>query len=122
MAGEVSVLEYEGTPFAELDRYGPGTDETYQTVVSWTVTEGYQGVLEEVAFMTSNYSKTHFQLTIAGTVQFTDKLVQAACSFPWKSGNKLDSESVVLLECKSTDGSSITVDGSITGKILTMGR
>lgn len=121
MAGEVSVLEYEGTPIAALDRHS-GVDTDYQEVVSWTVTEGYQGCLEEVAFVSNEYSKTQFKLVIAGTTQFEDKLVQAACSLPWKSGNKLNSESVVILYAKSTDGTAITVDGSITGKILTMGR
>lgn len=122
MPEEFSVLEYEGIPKAALDQPDAFTSGEYQTIVSWTVTEGYQGVLEEVAFMTSNYLVTQFKLVIAGTTEFEDKKVGAACNLPWESGNKLDSESVVTLYAKSDGITSVTVTASITGKILTMGR
>lgn len=121
MAEEVSVIEYMGTPIARLDRYS-GSDDEYQEVVSWTVTEGYEGVLHEISMVSTNYSKTHFKLVIAGVTQFEDKLIQSALSLPWKD-NKLASESQVILYAKSTDGTtSITVDGSITGKEWTGNR
>lgn len=116
MAEEISVIEYIGTPIAELGRLPATGQDAYQTVVSWTVPEGYQGMLHEVSFVSSNYNKTYFKLTIAGTEQFTDKRVQAALSLIWR-GNKLASGSVVKLEAKS-DGTPIVVDGSITGTTL----
>lgn len=117
MADEVTVLDDLATPIARLDRYA-GDDDTYQEVVSWTVDAGYRGELSEIAFMSSNYSKTEFKLVIAGTTQFTDIVVGAAVSLPFK-GNKLASASVVILYARSPDGiTSITVDGSITGKLL----
>jgi len=103
-----------GTPIAKVDRYS-GTDQAYQTVVSWTVSTGKSGDLKEVSMVTDNYDKTHFKLTIAGEVQFEDKLIQAPLTLPLPE-NKLNAGDVVLLECKSTDGTSIKVDGSITGR------
>ncbi len=103
-----------GDPVAKLGRYS-GSDVTYQTVVSWTVSDGKIGTLKEVSMITDQFSKTHFRLTIAGAKQFEDKLIQSPLTLPFPE-NKLDAGSVVLLECKSTDGTSITVDGSITGR------
>jgi len=103
-----------GTPIAKVDRYSGG-DTTYKTVVSWTVSEGKIGTLKEVSMVTDNYSKTHFRLTIAGVKQFEDKIIQAPLTLPFPE-NDLEAGSEVVLECKSTDGTSITVDGSITGR------
>lgn len=48
---------------------------------------------------------------------FEDKYIQTALSLPWND-NKLDSGVEVAIQAQSDDGSSITVDGSITGKTL----
>ncbi len=104
-----------GKPIARVDRY-EGDSEEYQEVVSWTVTENKRGELKEVSMVTSDYAKTHFKLTIAGEEQFKDKIIQAPLSLPFPDNRGVPSEKTVLLECKSTDGSGITVDGSITGR------
>lgn len=116
MAEEISILEYAGTPVAKLARYS-GTSTDYQSVVTWTVDTGYQGVLFEVAMVSSSYTKTQFKLVIGSSTEFTDKYTQTALSLPWQN-NKLASATTVTLSAKSTDGTSITVDGSITGKLL----
>jgi hypothetical protein len=103
-----------GTPIAKVDRYS-GTDQTYKTVVSWTVSTGKRGDLKEVSMVTDNYSKTHFKLSIAGVEQFKDKVIQAPLTLPFPD-NCIRAGQSVVLECKSTDGTNITVDGSITGK------
>lgn len=48
---------------------------------------------------------------------FQDKYIQAALSLPWND-NKLTAGIEVKWQTKSSDGTSITVDGSITGKTL----
>ena len=108
------TIDLEGTPVAKVDRYS-GSDTVYQTVVSWTVSAGKRGWLQEVSMITNNFEKTQFKLTISGETLFQDKQVQASLTlpFPW---NELTEGSVVLLECKSTDGTAILVDGSITGR------
>lgn len=184
MPEEISLVEYAGKPITELGRHS-GIEQTYQEVVSWAVRVGYQGVLFEVALVSSNYGKTELRLTfkqsLTGTLTFNatdqvtgsgtaftselevgdeiildadetwavvasiesdtaltltaaytgtggsgdgskvwgfyDKVVQAALSLIWKD-NKLASETEVKLEAQSSDGTPITVDGSITGKLL----
>jgi hypothetical protein len=103
-----------GVPIAKVDRYSGGST-SYQTLVSWTVSVGKSGMLKEVSMITSDYDHTYFRLTIAGTKQFEDKLIQGPLTLPFPD-NRLEAGSVVLLECRSTNGTSITVDGSITGK------
>jgi hypothetical protein len=103
-----------GEPIAKVERYSGGST-SYQTVVSWTVSNGKSGMLKEVSMITSDYEHTYFRLTIAGKKQFEDKLIQAPLTLPFPD-NRLNAGSVVLLECRSTDGTSITVDGSITGR------
>lgn len=103
-----------GSPIARVDRYS-GSDEEYQEVVKWTVTKGKQGELKEVSMISDTYAKTEFKLTIAGEEQFTDVIIQAPLTLPFPE-NSLPAGSVVLLECRSTDGTALVVDGSITGR------
>lgn len=111
---EYYISQDTAVPIAKLDRYS-GTDQTYKTVVSWTITSGKRGTLKEVSMITDNYTKTQFKLTIAGTVQFENKYLQSPLTLPFPEDSVLQAEEVVLLQCKSTDGTSIVVDGSITG-------
>lgn len=91
------------------------TSTSYQTVASWTVTSTRTGKLVDISMLSTNYSKTKWQLTIGGVVQFTGLVIDGALT---KTYNDLSlaGGAVVLLEAASSDGSSITADGSITGK------
>ena len=76
MAEELSLLEYAGSPIAEVGRY-EGDDTTYQEVASWTVRSGYQGVLFEVSMMSNMFARTTFRLTtrkvaLTGSLTFTN--------------------------------------------------
>jgi hypothetical protein len=108
------TISPRGTSIAKLDRY-TGTDTSYKTVVSWTVSTGKLGELKEVSMLSDTYAKTQFKLTIAGVEQFKDKVIQASLTLPFAE-NKLSAGDIVLLEAQSTDGTSITVDGSISGR------
>jgi len=99
---------------SEVDRYSGAATE-YQTVVSWTVSSSRLGILKEVSMVSDNYDKTLFKLTIAGEVKFEDVEIQTTLSLPYPD-LVLAPGQQVLLEAKSSDGTSITVDGSITGK------
>lgn len=99
---------------ALLDRYS-GSATTYQTVVSWTVPAGKAGVLSEVEMESDTYAKTLWQLTIAGEVEFTNKAIQGPLALIFPNVN-LAAGAVVLLEAKSSDGTAIVADGTITGK------
>jgi len=104
----------KGTPIARLNRYS-GSDQTYQEVVKWTVSTGKRGNLKEISMYSDNFDKTYWRFTVAGKVQFEDKLIPATLTLPFPD-NELSEGDVVLIECKSTDGTSIKADGSISGK------
>jgi len=105
-----------GTPVAEYGRYS-GSDATYQTLASWTVSTGREGELGEVAMAcanTTSYTNARFRLTIAGEVQFTEARLDLPLNLPFPR-NKLDAGDQVLLEVRSVSGT-VTAAGSITGK------
>lgn len=108
-----------GEPIARVDEQDI-TETEYQTVVSWTVSEGKTGMLREVSMATptaEDYALIEFRLTIAGEKQFENKRTPAPLTLPFPD-NDLPSGSVVLLECRLRPeaGAPITVYGSITGK------
>lgn len=186
MADEISVVEYAGLPIAAVGRYGPGTEQTYQDVVSWTVPDGKQGVLFEASVVTNNFTNTQVRLQLkrplTGTLTLTngstavtgsgtlftteleegdqiildadetwatissiesataltltaaytgtggsgdgsevwgfeDAYMLATLTLSW-ANNKLAAGDEVKWQAQSDDGTSITVDGSITGKTL----
>lgn len=97
-----------------IGRY-TGTDTAYQTLATWTVAAGKAGELKEILILSDNYAKTSIQITIAGTVFKTAWIMQNAMPLIFED-LKLAAAAVVLVEVKSTDGTSITVDGAIVGK------
>lgn len=104
----------KGVPIARVGRYS-GSEQTYQEVVKWTVSTGKSGELKEVSMVSDTLDKTYWKLTVGDDLQFEDKIIQASLTLPFPD-NKLSEKTVVLLECKSSDGSSITADGMITGR------
>ena len=102
------------TAITRLARASPATT-TYVTVVSWTVTAARIGMLRFVEFESDNYAKTRFRLTIAGKEQFADKQIEASLTLEWPDV-KLAAGAVVLLEARSTDTTTVNVDGDILGK------
>lgn len=109
---ETIVTLGAGTPILELDSY-TGADLAYQTLVSWTVGAGTTGILREVAFTRDSGGKADFKVTI-GAVVITDFNPKAHVDLPF-SPNELVAGTVVKIEVKSSDGSTINVDGNITG-------
>ena len=101
-------------PVAKVDRY-TGTDQTYKEIVKWRVQERTEGELKEVSIVSNNYDKTHFKLVIAGITFFIDKKIQAPLTLPFPE-TKLRPSQEVIIQCKSVDGTSITCDGSVTGR------
>jgi len=92
-----------------------GTDQTYQTVKSWTVTGGKIGELKEVSFTGTVLAKTHWKVVIGALTFVTDLLLGAPLTIPFFD-LKLAAETVVTVSCKSTDGTSINADASIAAK------
>jgi hypothetical protein len=99
-----------------VGRYS-GTDTDYQEVVAWTVAADKVGELKEITFLSDNYAKTNLQVTVGDIVFATDWVVQGTIPLIFED-LKLAAGKVVKVECKSTDGTSITVDSVIAAKEL----
>lgn len=92
-----------------------GTDQTYQTVASWTVTTGKIGELKEILIISDAYIYTEVRITIDGTVFETDWSPTSSMPIIFED-LRLAAGAVVLVEAQSTDGTAIDVDVVIIGK------
>ncbi len=104
----------EGLPISRVKRLATNNAANYQEVVSWTVAAGREGDLHEISFYADDFTKGKFKLTIAGVQQWIDVLVGTSLSIEFRA-NRLQAGAQVLLEAKSTDGTLVTIDGSISG-------
>lgn len=119
VAVEVNLVPQQPVPAKEqaaggIGRY-TGISTTYQTVVSWTVAASKVGELKELILMSNDFTLTLFQVTIGDVVYCSDTVVRNVLPLVF-ADLKLEAAKVVKIECKSSDGSSITVDGVIVGK------
>lgn len=104
---------YETPVFATEGKIS-NSDQTYQTLATWTVTSGKGGKLYRVELASSNYSKTHFKFTIGGVVQWEGLELPSV----WTGVQRelpLAPEDVVLLEGKSNDGTAVDMWGMVDG-------
>lgn len=106
-----------GRPVSRQDSVTTTEQTEYQKVVEWTIPAQHTGELHEIAMATSNYTKTHFRLVLAGEEQWADEILVAPLTQPFR-GNKLFENTVVGIYAKSSDGTSITVYAAIAGKLI----
>lgn len=119
---KTSLEEYrrrdlQGRPVAVVDTYS-GSDISYKTVAEWRVGDMWgleKGVIEEVSMATNEYDKTHFRLSAMGKVLFKDRKLERPLTLLFPP-HEIPWGEYITLGCKSTDGTNIKVDGSITGK------
>ncbi len=113
---EATIQDVEGaasgTPIARAGRVVTPSS-TFQTVTSWTVAALSDGDLHQVAMFSDSFVRTEFRLTIDSVIQFTIQ-IGSSLGLPWRI-NRLSAGAIVLLEARSTDGNTVTVDGAITG-------
>lgn len=103
-------------PVAVVVRYS-GSDTDYQKIGVWRVGDFWgleRGSLKEIAVLSSNYSKTRFRFTVMGNILFKDLQIDAAMTLTFHP-NVIPREKEIVLECKSSDGTAITVNGEISG-------
>ncbi|MFQ5880565.1 MAG: hypothetical protein ACE5IZ_10385 [Dehalococcoidia bacterium] len=114
-AAVVNEIAANETAISKTEGKVTNTDQTYQTLATWTVTAARNGILYGVEFYASAFSKAHFQLTVAGAQQWTDVELPVAFN-PHFADLRLAAGDVVLLEGKSNDGTSVNMWGHIEGK------
>ncbi len=113
LQGSSDNTDPTGTPRAITGRLATSA-AAFAPVATWTITAGFEGDLHEVSMITDDFAVTRFQLTINGVQQFTERIIQAGLSLPWRI-NRLPAAGIVLLEARSDGSVAIVVDGSITG-------
>ena len=91
------------------------TDQTYQTLATWTVTTAKMGILYGVEMGASDFTKARFRLTIGGVVKWEGVEWPTYVNSHYSEA-RLAAGAVVLLEGKSSDGTSVDIWGHIEGK------
>ncbi len=91
------------------------TSTSYQTVATWTVAAAKVGELKEILIISDLYANTLLQITVGAVVWATDWVIQSSMPIIFED-LKLVAGAVVKVECKSSDGTSITVDAIIVAK------
>ena len=103
-------------PISRLDKVSTSST-TYVTLLTYTVPGSTSTVLYGVELFATPFNKARFQLTIGGVVQWTDKEIPTSLNVHF-SDARLAATSIVLLEVKSSDGTSIDTWGALEGKEL----
>lgn len=116
---QVQVVITEGQPQEEAPGGGVGNYsgilQTYQEVVSWTVTAAKVGELKEILIISDDYAHTLAQITIGTTVWATNWSPTSAMPIIFED-LRLAAATEVKVEVKSSDGTAIDVDAIIVGK------
>lgn len=103
-----------GLPVLRIDRYS-GTDQEWVMLVRWDIPEGFTGDLHEVALVSDDDEKTRYRVILASRDQnVPDKQSTSPLTFSWRRG-VLPGGTTVTVEVRSTDGTTIAVEGHITG-------
>ncbi len=104
-------------PVLQLNRY-IGIDTSWVEILRWDIPDGFMGDLHEIAINTTLDAKTRYQLVLANLDQNipTDRDSSTPLTFTWRNC-KIPPGTSVVLRILSTDGTSITVDASLTGTL-----
>lgn len=103
------------TPILETEGKVTTTETTYQTLATWTVTAAKAGVLRCLELDSDDFAHSLFKITMKGVVKETDWEIQKAWT-GFFAECRLEAADVILLEGKSSDGTSVSLWGVIDGK------
>lgn len=92
-----------------------GNDNSYQTVVQWTVSAGKVGELKEISMISADLTHVFWQVTIGDVVYMSDRVLTSALTLPF-GDLKIAEGKQITVECLSGDSSLIVVDASIVAK------
>ncbi|MBA7685855.1 hypothetical protein ES703_94284 [subsurface metagenome] len=84
----------------------------------WDVPIGYTGDLHEISLLSSNDAKTRYRIFLANAKQDvpTDRQTTTPLTLKWDR-SVLPGGYSIWVEVRSTDGTSIIVDATITGTV-----
>lgn len=106
-----------GTPVLKWNRLTISKTE-WQELVRWDIPIGYTGDLRELALRSSNDEKTRWRVVLGNVDQDipSDKQLTTPTAFPWRH-TVIPGGTSCFVEVLSSDGTSFTVDASITGTV-----
>lgn len=107
-------VQLGGLPVLFMNRY-EGVEANWQMLARWDVLTGVLGDLHEISLATNNSAKTRYRILIANReMSIPDRQVAALLAFPFRNNN-IPGPTSVTIEVRSTDGTTIIVDGFIVG-------
>lgn len=117
VAAQQAYQTIYGGPVLKVNRYS-GSDQDWVELVRWDVPLGYTGDLHSISVLSDNDEKTRYRVFLANVDQSLPTDRQTTTPQEWKwDRTVLPGGSAVWVEVRSTDGTSINVDGTITGTV-----
>lgn len=112
-----AIQNIYGTPILRWNRVVDNR-KTWRELMRWDIPQGYTGDLHEIALQSSDDSKTRWRIIIANLDQDVpdDRQLTTPVDFPFRK-TVIPGGSSVTVSYRSTDGTSITIDGTITGSV-----
>lgn len=106
-----------GQPILVLNRFSGGNVE-WQELVRWDIPMGVLGDLHEISLLSDDDAHTRYRLILANVDQGLplDRAMPTPATWPWRD-TKVPGGTSVYVQVRSTDGTVIQVDGSITGTV-----
>ncbi len=117
IAEQQAISALFGLPAVRIDRF-VGTDVEWRTLVRWDVPVGLSGDLHQISLKSSLDAKTRYRIFLANVDQEVpdDRQTATPLTLDWRK-TVIPGGVSVWVEVRSTDGTSITVDGIITGTV-----
>jgi hypothetical protein len=104
-------------PVLRWNRYSGG-DVSWQELIRWDIPDGWMGDLHEIAIVSSDDTHTRYRFILANVDQNvpTDRATTTPWTGPWRNV-KIPPGFTIRVDVMSTDGTVVTVDGSISGSL-----
>jgi hypothetical protein len=104
-------------PIMRINKYSGGAID-WQELIRWDILDGWVGDLHEIAISSSDDTHTKYRFFLANVDQNipTDRPISTPWTGPWRN-NRIPGGFTVRVDIASTDGTLITIDGSLTGSI-----
>ncbi len=112
-AGQVLV----GQPVSKWNKF-TGTDQEWRELIRWDIPIGYMGDLHEISILSDNDAKTRYRVFLANIDQQWpyDRQTTTPLTQPFRE-TKIPGGTSVWIELRSTDGTSINVESSLSGTV-----
>jgi len=117
IAQQQAYQQIYGGPVLRINRYA-GSDQDWTELVRWDIPIGFTGDLREIAIVSDNDEKTRYRVFLANQDQNipTDRQTTSPQNWPWDR-TILPGGTSCWIEVRSTDGTAIVVDATLTGAV-----